>query len=68
MGMIPTFSEGFGFPRPSDEILTIIGLGLGKLLLNRPEGKIKAPVDGPVVAEDLGDSRLGYEEPVFVYH
>ncbi len=32
------------------------------------QGKIKAPVDGPVLLEDFDDGWPGYEELVIIYH
>ena len=43
-------------------------LGLWKQYPDAREGKIKAPVDGPVVMEDFDDGWPRYEKPVFVHH
>ena len=42
-------------------------LGLCEQPPDPPEGKSKAPADGPVVMEDFDDGWPGYEEPVLVY-
>jgi hypothetical protein len=43
-------------------------LGLWKQYPDAREGKIKAPIDGPVVMEDFDDGWPRYEKPVFVHH